>query len=399
MSETKEVKTPSVKEQEIMLGDEGFIRYFNKIKKILKEYMDMSEGAYTIVSLWILGTYLHKQFSSYPYLYFNAMKGSGKTRMLNIIANLSKNGNLIGSLTEAVLFRTASERSICIDEFESMNAKGNENLKLLLNSAYKRGLKVSRMIKKKEEQALEEFEVYCPIVMANIWGMENVLSDRCISVILEKSSRKEITRLIENFEYNTKFKVIIGGMLRITENMNDTLNYLVGVFDEWNNFVKGLKYNEKYKELFLKIDKENIEGRNLELFFPLFIIADMISVKVLDEVLEISKKIIKDRKDQDRENNSDIKIYEFVAQYENTDFLSVADLVKQFKEFGEYGESDNWVNARWFGRGLRRLNLVVDDRRRQKREVRLDIEKAKEKLKMFIEPNKQDFQEELKGVL
>jgi len=36
---------------------------------------------------------------------------------------------------------------------------------------------------------IEEFAVYCPIAMANIRGMENVLGDRCISLILEKSSK------------------------------------------------------------------------------------------------------------------------------------------------------------------------------------------------------------------
>src|SRR3990167_7012320 len=159
------------------VADIGFLpdelpRYFENLKSILRKYMDIPEEEITIVSLWIIGTYMHYQFSSYPYLFFNATRGSGKTGMLNLIANLSKNGGLVGSMTEAVLFRTASNRTMCIDEAENLNAKGNENLKLLLNSAYKRGMKVQRMAKKKsfdgEEQVVEEFEVYCPITLANI---------------------------------------------------------------------------------------------------------------------------------------------------------------------------------------------------------------------------------------
>jgi len=195
MSKEKKEKVNLKKVMENIVSENGLSRYYKKIKKILKEYMDMDESSYSLVSLWILGSYLHKQFPAYPYLFFNAMKGSGKTRMLKIISNLAYNGKVAGSMTEAVLFRTAKERTLCIDEFEQMNARGNENLKLLLNSAYKKGTTIERMSKKKiegsEQQVVEEFEVYCPIAMANILGMENVLGDRCISIILEKSDRKE----------------------------------------------------------------------------------------------------------------------------------------------------------------------------------------------------------------
>ena len=65
------------KDMEIILSkDEGLARYFAKIKAIIEEYMDMDEEFYTLVSLWIVGTYFHKQFPSYPYLFFNSLKGS-----------------------------------------------------------------------------------------------------------------------------------------------------------------------------------------------------------------------------------------------------------------------------------------------------------------------------------
>jgi len=267
-------------------------RSYKKINEILRNYMDMNERDYTIVSLWVIGTYFHKQFSSYPYLYFNAMKGSGKSRILKIIATLSNNGKVSGSMTEAVLFRTAGNRTLCIDEFENMNAKGNENLKLLLNSAYKKGLCVER-VKDNKDRYVESFEVYCPIAMANIWGIENVLSDRCINIILETSTKKDITRLVDNFENEMEFTTTKGSLKNAVEKLTENKSnvFKVGFFDdiisEWNKYVKGLAYGNKYETLFKKIGNSNIEGRNLELFFPLFIIADMISSKILDEIIEI----------------------------------------------------------------------------------------------------------------
>lgn len=390
---------PSKKEQEEMLGEMGLSRYFKKIDKILRKWMDMDEENYSLVSLWIVGTYLHKQFSSYPYLFFNAMKGSGKTRMLNIIANLSKNGRLVGSLTEAVLFRTASERTLCIDEAENINAKGKESLSLLINSAYKKGLGVPRMTKKKtaegEQQVEETFNVYCPLALANIRGMENILADRCISLILEKSDKKRITKLIENFEHDIEFQEIRGGLTRLTEKISDDLNYFGDIIDEWNALqeqdvldekdVKDVKtlreQKSKFKELFMKINRTASEGRDLELFFPLFIIADMCGKKILDDLIKLTKSVTEERKHQDREENMDVKLYDFVSQYPSREFVFVSELVNEFRSFVDM--SDEWINSRYLGKGLRRLNLVVAERRTNKRSVVLDIDKAQEKMKMF----------------
>ena len=388
-------KSPTVEEQEFMLGENGFLRYFNKINVVLKKYMDMREEYYQLVSLWIMGSYLHKQFSAYPYLFFNAMRGSGKTRVLKIIANLSKNGSVAGSMTEAVLFRTAYQRTLCIDEIEGINAKGNENLRLILNSAYKKGAIIERMdlqkkIKEGEERKPDVFKVYCPIALANITGMGNVLSDRCISIILEKSSRKEITRLIEDFENEIEFQAIKGGLIGITEKIGDELNYFGDVTTKWNEYVqRDVNYiiDSRYENLFQSINETNIEGRDLELFFPLFIVADMCGESILKGIIGLSKIMVEERHQQDREENIDIQIYEFIANRPNNEFVAVADLVKSFREGKEIEENqDNWLNSRFFGRALRRLNLVIAQRNTNKRQVRLDIKKAKEKTKLFIKP-------------
>jgi hypothetical protein len=116
--------------------------YLNIID-MLKKYLDLKKEYYPLIAIWIIGTYFHREFYTYPYLFFNAMKGSGKTRLLKLIKVLSKDGDLIASLTEAVLFRTKG--TLCIDEFEKITRSGSENLRELLNSAYKKGTKVKRL--------------------------------------------------------------------------------------------------------------------------------------------------------------------------------------------------------------------------------------------------------------
>ena len=394
---------------------EKIIDYFTIIKEILKKYMDLDEDYYCIIAVWIIGTYLHKQFSSFPYLFFNATKGSGKTRLMKIVANLSRNGRLVGSMTEAVLFRTARERTLCIDELENLNAKGSENLKLLLNSAYKKGLTVERMKKTKtiegEIQQVEEFEVFCPIVMANIWGLDNTLSDRCITLILEKSSKNQITKLIENFEKDSDFIKIRNELTILTQGFEIDLNLFGDVFEKWNDYVQNkvivnevsvvnkvnkvnvvnnsLRYYDIYDftTTFKDISETDLTGRDLELFFPLFIVANMISKETLEELLEISKKITKQRKNSDREENIDVKLIEFISEKQYIGYVEVSKIVNDLKNL--FGEDEKWINSRGISRALKRLNLILDRSSSGKaRQVKLNIPKAKEKILMYKDPEK-----------
>ena len=218
---------------------------YRNIIHILKEYCDVKEEYYNIIALWTIGTYFHKQFPSYPFLFFNAMKGSGKSRILNLITCLAKDGELLNALTEAVLFRTSGV--LAIDEFEGVSRKGGENLRELLNSAYKRGAKVKRMKQQKTEKGMEmiveEFEVYRPILLANIWGMENVLGDRCIALILERSSKQNITNLVEIFKEE---KIVQDTVEILNQCSLCSFMFRVKTYRDWNNYVKSNYTNYIY---------------------------------------------------------------------------------------------------------------------------------------------------------
>jgi hypothetical protein len=378
--------------------------------KVLKKYCDLKEEYYSIIALWIIGTYIHNQFPTYPFLFFNAMKGSGKTRLLKLISHLSYNGTILVSMSEAVLFRTASNSTICIDEFENIGNKEKAALRELLNAAYKKGLKVKRAYKTKgkfrEKMQVEEFDVYCPIALANIWGMESVLSDRCISLVLERSNNRNITLLMELFENDEDVKeaklalVSVGsaGCNSVGSNLERTHNVYVG----WNDYIYKqqtlqtlltLQSKQEQPTFYEKIVSSNLEGRYLELFFALFILAEQCNV--LDYLVEISKKIIESKKEDDTLENNDVSLLKFLAELQDNieigkegefvgineeTWLQIRRLTNLFKELTEW----DWISSEWIGRSLKRLDLVIEKKRKGKgREVRINFKKAKEKIKMF----------------
>jgi len=380
---------------------------YKNIIDILKEYVDLKEEYYNIIALWIIGTYFHKNFPSYPYLYFNAMKGSGKTRTINLITCLSKEGSVQNSMTEAVLFRTTG--TLAIDEFEGVSKKGSENLRELLNSAYKKGVKVKRMRQKKTDEGIrmevEEFEVYRPVVLANIWGMENVLSDRCLSLILEKSNRKEIINLIEIFNE----ELIVKETIKLLDLVSlVSMSFHIERYREWNIFIKrnNTNYTNNTNNInsinsthpFETIKSMGLNGRELELSLPLCLIANEVSSDLLKETTLTLKSIFSQKKQEDLTENYDISLFDFVSQYDKIDWASVTDICNDFKEFLD--SKDEWINNKWLGRALKRLVLVKESKRLGRgRYVILDKKKAQEKIKMFKEPEvKEETQDKIEIV-
>lgn len=391
---------------------------YEELKNIIKQYMDIEESNIEIIALWIIGTWMHSSFPTYPYLFINAAKGSGKTRLLKLIKELSWEGDMLASLSEAVLFRTNG--TLCIDEFENISGKDKNTLRELLNTAYKQGGKVKRMRKKKtgdgETQIVEEFPTFRPIVMANISGMEEILGDRCIPIVIEKSASPVITLKVEYFSNCYLIKV-----LKQKFALNDFKAFSVevcsvdapqNIYTWWNLWLDCLSYTlhthtthntyttvdytnnmpsdfvnipSIYLPLFEKLFKTGINGRNMELCLPLFLIANEIGI--LDKIISILQAIVNEKTETDFIGSPDVQLIDFISKQDNMTYYKISELCYMFKQFINYepnSEEKDWLNNRWIGIALKRLNLIGKKRRLgQGIEVILNIKKAAEKIKMF----------------
>ncbi len=82
--------------------DELLLRLIN----ILKKYIEFdNEKYYTLCAIWVIGTYFYKRFNAYPYLFLNAVKRSGKTKLLTLLTLLSYNAILTSNISTSSIFR------------------------------------------------------------------------------------------------------------------------------------------------------------------------------------------------------------------------------------------------------------------------------------------------------
>lgn len=391
------------------LAEEGKMminQCYHDIIEFMDSWIDIPQDYKKIITIWIIGTYFHKEFDTYPYLNFNAIKGSGKTRALRIISWLQKNGNgeVMTRPSDPVMFRTAKERGLILDEFESEKSKDMQSTREYLNACYKKGGVVYRMEKQrvdnKEQQVAVGHQLYTPVALANINGIEDVLGDRSITLILEKSMNPLLVKKIEDFGRNSKIKEIKANLEKFSCRVCSVYP-LQNVIDNWNSFV-----NDKYTtslhtthtihnptqpnivldELFNKIDKTGIFGRNLELFFPLLLTANLINSE-FDEILRIVSALNMDKKDEELNDNKDVCLIEFISLAERHRFtyVAVGKLLEEFKTYigWTYDDEHSWCNSTWFGSSLKRLKLAVKKRESKGVLYLLNIDHAKDRLRIF----------------
>jgi hypothetical protein len=166
---------------------------FETILATTEKYVELpSWGVAETVALWIIGTYLFPLFPAYPYLELNGPRGSGKSKLLSLLAELCFNSRLIVAPTEATTFRIIEETrgTILFDEAETFNKDQKATLLQILNTGYRMGCAVPRCEERDGQQIVREFDVYSPKAFASIEGIDSTTATRCIRVQCLRTTHK-----------------------------------------------------------------------------------------------------------------------------------------------------------------------------------------------------------------
>ncbi len=406
------------------------------VERVISKYLDMNEKEILKVALWVISYKLcFNHIPSFPFLYIYGTKGSGKSRLMKLLAFLT-DGFYTVDPTEAILFRT--NKPLFIDEAEQINEKNKRTLREILNVAYKQGgkilrtEKVEKIINGKKHATFEvvEYPVHRLVAIANIVGMEDVLGDRCMEVVMEKSKSVK-TKLIENFENDDDCKKAkemlneLGNLCNLCSlgsfggykesviyyiletwnniiinncsiNSTNSINYInytnttnnTNNTNNTNDIKKELIINIEiiYNDFFKKLMDLDISGRFFELSFPLLLSAYLSGEDIFDYFVHILYDELNKKHKEQLETNIDASLIDFISSLNENVFYRISDLVKLYKDFIE--EDASWVNSKWLGRAIKRLNLVINKRRvNGKIEVILNINKAKEYIEKFTLSN------------
>ena len=95
-----------------------------KLIWVLETYIEFDDHRlYILNAIWIIGSYFYKRFGSFPYLFLNAVKRAGKTKLLTVLSLLSYNAIFSPNMSTASLFRLVQNNgcSLLLDETEDLD--------------------------------------------------------------------------------------------------------------------------------------------------------------------------------------------------------------------------------------------------------------------------------------
>jgi len=171
-----------------------------------------SDRAHVAHTLWIAHTHLMPVWQTTPRIAFLSTEpGSGKSRALEVTEPLVPDPVHAVSATPAYLFRKIGQHedtlpTVLFDEIDAIfgpKAAGNEELRALLNSGYRRGAVAGRCVVRGKEVFTEELPSYCPVALAGLGSLPDTILTR--SVIIRMRRRAPSER-VEPFRERTRLE-------------------------------------------------------------------------------------------------------------------------------------------------------------------------------------------------
>ena len=344
-------------------GSPGFGEILALIIDRIRAVLELPKAElHSLLAMWIVGTYFHPIFLTYPRLAFMGERESGKTKAETVISTLSFNGLHRIAPTPAVLFRIvqAFRPTLCLDEIEGLNKEDRQEILAIVNSGYKAGGAVDR-VEGKADRWIESYQVYSPMVLASIRGLNPTTEDRAIPLVFQRGTQAELLNAEVN-PADPRLAQIRGGLYRL----------LLG---------RAADVREMYHSLVLPAW---LTARVRELWKPLLVIAALgdqeESLGFMDQLLALAKAHAEEREPLSEEAMALIAILEETLGMASEVEITPGDLCGKLEQALKVKE----VSAQKAGAILRRLGFVRADRRAGLSRYRITAEKLREVCNRYI---------------
>ncbi len=169
---------------------------FNEVRSFIYDHVDFTEHlCYDIVAGFAVASWRAEDFDCAPYLLFLGDFGSGKTRALEVLQELSYRALVSASISTAALVRLLQKYrvTVLVDETELFNSKSKysdskQELVAILNSGYKRGQFYTRA--KPDSDDIELWKTFGFKALAGTQDFVQTLNSRCIPIRMERATRR-----------------------------------------------------------------------------------------------------------------------------------------------------------------------------------------------------------------
>lgn len=258
-----------------LTGYENELKLCEEIQSFIKKYVDLSDDFVVVSSVYVMMTWLYDQFRVLPYLRVVGIFGTGKSRFLEVVGNLSyKPMFASGSMSIASVFRTIDEiqGTLVLDEADFKNTEASSEIAKIFNTGHADVFPVLRMKPNAQNKDFDTkaFKVFGPkIIGSRERFRDEALESRCLSYsMFPRKDVKSPVTLPREFEDEA---------LHIR---NKLLQFRFKYFGKIN-----------YEKT--RIDDVKIP-RLKQTFLSIFYVAELISNEIAEQITEFAKEYEKD---------------------------------------------------------------------------------------------------------
>lgn len=162
------------------------------VRDVFHRYLYVQDDPmFDTLACYTMMTYIYRIFRAVGYIWFRALRGSGKSRTLDIMQCLGFNSLKLIDPSDSFMYRKIAATSplVLIDEAENMGAEQKQTLRTILNMGYMAGTGIGRSKVTDDDITEVQFDVFGPKVLASINDPDPTTADRCIVYDMERSPR------------------------------------------------------------------------------------------------------------------------------------------------------------------------------------------------------------------
>jgi hypothetical protein len=155
------------------------------VHHLLQRYVALRAHQSVAVALWIVHTFLYRQFTVTPRLMVTSpVRGCGKTTLLDLIEALCARPLKSDNITAAGIYHAVDSEhpTLLIDEADNLGLAGNGALRAVLNSGHRKGGNITRY----HHGGARAFSTFSPVAVAAIGTLSLPITHRSIVIHMER---------------------------------------------------------------------------------------------------------------------------------------------------------------------------------------------------------------------
>lgn len=163
----------------------------DELVRILRRFVVLPDGAAGAAALWVLLSHAQDAFPLLPLLNITSpVKGCGKSTLVDLLHTLVRRPLKADNISASALYRAVELKrpTMLLDEGDAWMDLRDE-LRGILNAGYTRSGRVLRCVG--DSQEVRSFSAFCPKVVAGIGDRAATITDRSITVELQKAAPGE----------------------------------------------------------------------------------------------------------------------------------------------------------------------------------------------------------------